>query len=389
MGEDYYALLSIEVNATAAQIKKAYRDKAKFWHPDKNTAPNAHQTFIKIKKAYDCLANEDERRKYNLTRPAPRQHYHQQQQAQPGSSHQHYTSFQHSPNGPFTWTFKRQEKTPPKMNKSEECRQREANGIFADFMSRMKRQREEEMRRRHEAFSQEAHEHQVQADLERSRRMARLKLFWPKNVLYSVSDLKTRLNAELIFSSTTATKNGATVAFRTAQEALTASQVLEAEFDNIELYWLTVKPSFDAKKTIHIDSDDDVELVVDDDDDDIEIVEPNLVQDEELFIITDSEDENFDVIVEPDEEEAAENEEEDDVQMISDLSDSEDEMVDEDEAMPFGHVHIEQQQQQQQQQREEHNEPIEISDTESEDEDAFIITNTLNDNGRTTPIVIL
>ena len=37
MGEDYYTLLGIEANATAAQIKKAYREKAKFWHPDKNT----------------------------------------------------------------------------------------------------------------------------------------------------------------------------------------------------------------------------------------------------------------------------------------------------------------------------------------------------------------
>lgn len=81
-------------------------------------------------------------------------------------------------------------------------------------MSRMKRQREEEMRRRHEAFSQDAHQRQMQADLERSRKMARLKLFWPKNVLYSVNDLKARLNADLIFSATTATKNGATVAFR-------------------------------------------------------------------------------------------------------------------------------------------------------------------------------
>ena len=35
MGEDHYALLGIAVDATPAQIKKAYREKAKVWHPDK------------------------------------------------------------------------------------------------------------------------------------------------------------------------------------------------------------------------------------------------------------------------------------------------------------------------------------------------------------------
>merc|ERR1712150_215717 len=161
----------------------------------------------------------------------------------------------------------------------------------------------------------------------------------------------------------------------------------------------------DAKTTIHIDSDndDDVELV-DDDDDDVEIVEPNDQNDEEgaeeeeAFVITDSEDENFEVIVEPeaqgaDAEEAVVNEADEDVHMISDLSESEDEIIDEEE-VPVGHLHMGQQHyqhhhQRQQQGGEQHNEPIEISDTESEDEGDFIITNTLNDNGRTTPIVIL
>ena len=35
MGEDHYALLGVPADATQAQIKKAYREKAKVWHPDK------------------------------------------------------------------------------------------------------------------------------------------------------------------------------------------------------------------------------------------------------------------------------------------------------------------------------------------------------------------
>ena len=63
MGEDYYALLSIEVNATAAQIKKAYRDKAKFWHPDKNTGKSFmsfifNYNFESAKRSPDLYQNQ-------------------------------------------------------------------------------------------------------------------------------------------------------------------------------------------------------------------------------------------------------------------------------------------------------------------------------------------
>ena len=78
------------------------------------------------------MSNEDERRKYNLTRPAPRHPNHQY--GQPGPSH--YSATQHAPNGPFTWTFKRQEKTTPKMSKSEEWKQREGKIQFKNFLAK-------------------------------------------------------------------------------------------------------------------------------------------------------------------------------------------------------------------------------------------------------------
>lgn len=48
-----YEVLGVSPLATKGQIKKAWRDKAKFWHPDKNKSPEAPQKYSELREAYE------------------------------------------------------------------------------------------------------------------------------------------------------------------------------------------------------------------------------------------------------------------------------------------------------------------------------------------------
>jgi curved DNA-binding protein CbpA len=59
---DLYQLLGIPFNATDEQVKKAYRKRAKDYHPDTG---GTEEEFILIKTAYEILSNENKRRNYD------------------------------------------------------------------------------------------------------------------------------------------------------------------------------------------------------------------------------------------------------------------------------------------------------------------------------------
>jgi hypothetical protein len=63
--KDYYALLGVTPDATAAQIKSAYRKLAKQYHPDVNNSPDAAEKFREITEAYDTLTDPDRRQRYD------------------------------------------------------------------------------------------------------------------------------------------------------------------------------------------------------------------------------------------------------------------------------------------------------------------------------------
>ncbi|MBV8774815.1 MAG: J domain-containing protein, partial [Deltaproteobacteria bacterium] len=63
---DYYKTLGVERNASAAQIRSAYRKLARKYHPDVN--PNnkdAERQFKEINEAYQVLSDPEKRKKYD------------------------------------------------------------------------------------------------------------------------------------------------------------------------------------------------------------------------------------------------------------------------------------------------------------------------------------
>ena len=63
---DYYEVLGVDKNASADQIKKAYRKKAIEFHPDKNPGDKeAEDKFKEAAEAYEVLSNEEKRARYD------------------------------------------------------------------------------------------------------------------------------------------------------------------------------------------------------------------------------------------------------------------------------------------------------------------------------------
>lgn len=68
--KDYYKLLGVARAATKDQIKKAYRDLAKKYHPDRNPGDEKAETrFKEITEAYEVLGDEARRKQYDLLGP--------------------------------------------------------------------------------------------------------------------------------------------------------------------------------------------------------------------------------------------------------------------------------------------------------------------------------
>jgi len=86
--EDYYKILGVDRNASDKDIKRAYRQLARQFHPDVNPGDKrAEDQFKKINEAYEVLSDPEKRSKYNRL----------------GASWQQWQRMGHDP-GQFDWS---------------------------------------------------------------------------------------------------------------------------------------------------------------------------------------------------------------------------------------------------------------------------------------------
>ncbi|KAF3939382.1 hypothetical protein ABW19_dt0208599 [Dactylella cylindrospora] len=85
-GTDFYQVLGLKKGASDRDLKKAYKQLSKKYHPDKNPEnEEAHQKFIEVAEAYECLSNSETRNIYDRY---GYDGYKQHQQGNQGGHHQ-------------------------------------------------------------------------------------------------------------------------------------------------------------------------------------------------------------------------------------------------------------------------------------------------------------
>lgn len=73
---NYYKILQVPKNASRAEIKRAFRDRAKKIHPDTgNKSPRTLSAMRELLTAYETLIHDDLRQEYDLRMRSPRKEF--------------------------------------------------------------------------------------------------------------------------------------------------------------------------------------------------------------------------------------------------------------------------------------------------------------------------
>jgi curved DNA-binding protein len=67
--KDYYKTLGVQKDATAADVKKAYRKLARQFHPDVNKSADASKKFKEVNEANEVLSDPSKRKRYDQLGP--------------------------------------------------------------------------------------------------------------------------------------------------------------------------------------------------------------------------------------------------------------------------------------------------------------------------------
>jgi len=64
--KDYYEVLGVSKDASPKEVKKAYYELAKKYHPDSNKGDKeTQQIFQEVSEAYECLSDDNKRKQYD------------------------------------------------------------------------------------------------------------------------------------------------------------------------------------------------------------------------------------------------------------------------------------------------------------------------------------
>lgn len=62
---DLYEILGVKQNASPEEIKHAYHEKARKFHPDINPSDSANESFLAVQEAFEVLSNTEKRKAYD------------------------------------------------------------------------------------------------------------------------------------------------------------------------------------------------------------------------------------------------------------------------------------------------------------------------------------